>query len=77
VYTFIAEEQADHRGDWLVSEMCRVLEVFRSGFYDWQTRGLSQRALDDAWRRRFTRSGARGEFLSDRVMTVVFVRVAP
>lgn len=48
VYTFIAEEQADPACDWSVTEMCRVLEVSRSGFYDWQTRGPSQRALDDA-----------------------------
>ncbi len=48
MYTFIAEEQADPACDWSVTEMCRVLEVSRSGFYDWQTRGPSQRALDDA-----------------------------
>ncbi len=48
VYTFIAEEQADPVCDWSVTEMCLVLEVSRSGFYDWQARGPSQRALDDA-----------------------------
>jgi transposase InsO family protein len=48
VYTFIAEEQADPACDWSVTEMCRVLEVSRSGFYDWQTRGPSQRDVDDA-----------------------------
>jgi len=48
MYTFIAEEQADPVCDWSVTEMCLVLEVSRSGFYDWQTRGPSQRALDDA-----------------------------
>ena len=48
VYTFIAEEQADPVCDWSVTEMCRVLEVSRSGFYDWQSRGPSQRDLDDA-----------------------------
>jgi len=48
VYTFIAEEQADPACDWSVTEMCRVLEVSRSGFYDWQSRGPSQRDLDDA-----------------------------
>jgi transposase InsO family protein len=47
VYTFIAEEQADPACDWSVTEMCRTLEVSRSGFYDWQNRGLSQRDLDD------------------------------
>jgi transposase InsO family protein len=48
VYTFIAEEQADPACDWSLTEMCRVLEVSRSGFYDWQHRGPSQRDLDDA-----------------------------
>lgn len=47
VYTFIAEEQADPECDWSVTEMCTVLEVSRSGFYDWQNRGPSQRELDD------------------------------
>jgi transposase InsO family protein len=47
VYTFIAEEQADPACDWSVCEMCRVLEVSRSGFYDWQTRGPSARELED------------------------------
>ena len=47
VYTFIAEEQADPACDWSLTEMCRVLEVSRSGFYDWQNRGPSQRDLDD------------------------------
>jgi transposase InsO family protein len=47
VYTFIAEEQADSACEWSLTEMCRVLEVSRSGFYDWQNRGPSQRDLDD------------------------------
>ena len=47
VYTFIAEEQADPECVWSVTEMCAVLEVSRSGFYDWQNRGPSQRELDD------------------------------
>ncbi len=38
IYSFIAEEQADPDSDWSVAEMCRVLEVSRSGFYDWQNR---------------------------------------
>jgi putative transposase len=46
IYSFIAEERANQV--WGVAEMCRVLEVSRSGFYDWQTRGPSQRELDDA-----------------------------
>jgi hypothetical protein len=47
VYTFIAEEQADPACDWSVTEMCAVLEVSRSGFYDWQKRGPSARELED------------------------------
>ena len=47
VYTFIAEEQADPECVWSVTEMCATLEVSRSGFYDWQSRGPSQRELDD------------------------------
>lgn len=47
VYTFIAEEQADPGCDWSIVEMCQVLEVSRSGFYDWQTRGPSARDLED------------------------------
>lgn len=47
VYTFIAENQADPACDWSVAEMCRTLEVSRSGFYDWQTRPPCQRELDD------------------------------
>jgi transposase InsO family protein len=47
VYTFIAEEQADPACEWSLTEMCRVLEVSRSGFYDWTNRGPSQRDLDD------------------------------
>lgn len=46
IYSFIAEEQANH-SIWTVKEMCRVLEVSRSGFYDSQRRGPSQRELSD------------------------------
>ena len=46
IYLFIAEEQANH-SIWTISEMCRVLEVSRSGFYDWHGRGPSERELSD------------------------------
>jgi putative transposase len=45
VYSFIAEEKADSRSPWSVAEMCRVLQVSRSGFYDWGT--ASQRDVTD------------------------------
>lgn len=48
VYSFIAEEQANNDNDWSISEMCRVLDVSRSGFYDWLDRPPSRRELDDA-----------------------------
>lgn len=48
VYTFIAGEKANHDCEWSVSEMCRVLAVSRSGFYDWETRPPSERELTDA-----------------------------
>ena len=47
LYSFIAEEKADPRSPWSVAEMCRVLEVSRSGFYDWESRPRCQRDLDD------------------------------
>lgn len=47
MYTFIAEEQADTNCVWTVTEMCHVLEVSRSGFYDWVGRGPSKRDLSD------------------------------
>jgi putative transposase len=47
VYTFIAEEQADPVCVWPVTEMCRVLGVSRSGFYDWQAHVPSVRELED------------------------------
>lgn len=54
-YRFVAE----HRTRWSVEEMCRLLEVSRSGFYGWQRRGPSARAeeqqrLDEAIQRLFT-----------------------
>ena len=35
---------AEHRAQWGVEEMCRVLKVSRSGYYDWQQRPPSPRA---------------------------------
>lgn len=46
IYSFIAEEQANHT-NWTVREMCRVLEVSKSGYYDWHGRGPSDRELSD------------------------------
>ena len=47
VYTFIAEEKANLDCPWSVAEMCRVLAVSRSGFYDWECRPPSERELTD------------------------------
>lgn len=46
VYTFIAEEQADLGFDWSITGMCTMLEVSRSWFDDWHTRGSSARELE-------------------------------
>lgn len=48
--TFIAEEQATPTNTddpWSVAEMCRTLEVSRSGYYDWVDRAPSKRELTD------------------------------
>ncbi len=50
IYTFIAEEQAtptNPDAPWTVAEMCRTLEVSRSGFYDWADRVPSKRETTD------------------------------
>jgi transposase InsO family protein len=47
VYEFIAEEKADPASPWSVAMMCRMLEVSRSGFYDWEARQPSQRDVTD------------------------------
>jgi putative transposase len=47
VYRFIAGERATCECAWSVVEMCRVLEVSRSGFYDWAGREPSPRDRDD------------------------------
>jgi putative transposase len=48
VYRFIAEEKATPECAWSVAEMCRTLEVSRSGFYDWARRAPCARDVDDA-----------------------------
>jgi putative transposase len=48
VYRFIAEEKATPECPWSVAEMCRILEVSRSGFYDWAHREPCARDVDDA-----------------------------
>jgi transposase InsO family protein len=48
LYSFIAEEKACAERSWSVAELCRVLEVSRSGFCDWEKRGPSDRELSDA-----------------------------
>ena len=52
---FIAEEQADPECDWSVAEMCRTLEVSRSGFYDWLDRAPSEREVTDRMLEMFKR----------------------
>ena len=47
VYTFIGEEKANSDCVWSVAEMCRVLAVSRSGFYDWESRQPSDREFTD------------------------------
>ncbi len=58
MYTFIAEEQADPDSPWSPAQMCRVLAVSRSGFYDWQSRPPSDRQVSDALLAAEDRSGS-------------------
>jgi putative transposase len=37
-----------HRKQYRVQEMCRVLSVAQSGYYDWLKQPLSNRAQEDA-----------------------------
>jgi putative transposase len=65
-FKLIAAEKANHPIDLL----CRVLGVSRSGFYAWQTRAPSDRALSDAWlteRIREIHEGNRGVYGAPRV----------
>lgn len=48
LYSFIAEEKACAEASWSTAELCRVLEVSRSGFHDWERRGPSDREVSDA-----------------------------
>jgi putative transposase len=45
VFSFIAAEKATFP----VAAMCRVLDVNRTSFHDWERRPPSDRALSDAW----------------------------
>jgi len=42
-YAFIETEAGNHA----VARLCRVMNVSRSGYYDWRRRGESRRAVDD------------------------------
>ena len=43
-YTFIDQ----HRAEFKVASMCRVLKVHRSGYYAWKADPLSNRAIEDS-----------------------------
>jgi hypothetical protein len=47
MYSFIAEEKANPGSAWSTAEMCRVLEVSRQGFYDWESPPPSQHQVTD------------------------------
>ena len=46
-----------HRERYSVQQMCRVLEVAPSGYYDWLLQPISNRAQEDARLLRLIRSG--------------------
>jgi len=55
---------AEHRTRWSVGEMCRVLEVSRSRYYDWRrdpesARAQETRRLDEAIKRLFKKHKGR------------------
>lgn len=45
LYSFIAEEKACAESPWSTAQLCEVLGVSRSGFYDWQRRPPSETEL--------------------------------
>ena len=52
VYAFIK----DHRKQYSIEEMCRVLGVAQSGYYDWLKQPLPNRAQEDARLLKFIRA---------------------
>ncbi len=40
-------DSSDHRHEYNIMTMCRILQVARSGFYQWLQKPLSDRAVDN------------------------------